>query len=199
MSLGGDFSQMFSGIGNRKSGIVLDTENENSHMLPGAENVTTGPTSPFVIHANKFIQAQTMRPPQQAVHRKPLGQVNNERLAANPYASPWGEVKAAEKDRLIFNTSPQPRREETPPAVPEHQTPFGEDNGSPKHPGSNGELKRSSAVANRRHSVLQKLDVEDADAKILRESLEAARHLGGRRCTKSERELDKPNLYQAIE
>lgn len=160
MSLGGDFSQMFAGIGNRKSAVLLD-DVENAKTNFGGQDDHS---------------SVNMRPPQQVVHRKPLGQVNNERLAANPYASPWNEIKSEQKDRLIYNTSPA-NGETTPPPVPEHHSPVSERKGSPQRPGSNGELRRSSAITGKRHSLLMKNDVEDEDARVMRESIEAMRHL----------------------
>ncbi|KAL5345534.1 hypothetical protein ACLOAV_009284 [Pseudogymnoascus australis] len=151
LSLGGDFAAMFMNTGNRKS-AVLDAENRRTQSVSPAEGSTS-----------------TAR--QSGVSRKPLGNVSNERsLAGDTSSYPWGVQKSAEKQRLMFGTSPGPSPTGTPPPVPEHDVNASNNTNRP----SVG-LRRSSAV--RRQSLMAIGDGEDEDAKLMRESINAMRQL----------------------
>ncbi|OBT58763.1 hypothetical protein VE04_02092 [Pseudogymnoascus sp. 24MN13] len=151
LSLGGDFAAMFMGTENRKS-AVLDAENRRTQSVSPAEGSTS-----------------TAR--QSGVSRKPLGNVSSERTRTGDTSSyPWGQQKSAEKQRLMFSTSPGPSPSATPPPVPEHDT-----NGSNNTSRPGVGLRRSSAV--RRQSLMAIGDGEDEDAKLMRESINAMRQL----------------------
>ncbi|OBT76649.1 hypothetical protein VF21_05313 [Pseudogymnoascus sp. 05NY08] len=151
LSLGGDFAAMFMGTGNRKS-AVLDAENRRTQSVSPAEGSTS-----------------TAR--QSGVSRKPLGNVSNERSLTGDISSyPWGAQKSAEKQRLMFSTSPGPSPSATPLPVPEHDT---NASNNTSRPGVG--LRRSSAV--RRQSLMAIGDGEDEDAKLMRESINAMRQL----------------------
>ncbi|KFZ04020.1 hypothetical protein V502_10474 [Pseudogymnoascus sp. VKM F-4520 (FW-2644)] len=151
LSLGGDFAAMFMGGGNRKS-AVLDAENRRTQSVSPAEGSTS-----------------TAR--QSGVSRKPLGNVSNERsLTGDTSSYPWGTQKPAEKQRLMYGTSPGPSPSATPPPVPEHDS-----NGSNNTRRPDVGLRRSSAV--RRQSLMAIGDGEDEDAKLMRESINAMRQL----------------------
>ncbi|KFY31247.1 hypothetical protein V493_01273, partial [Pseudogymnoascus sp. VKM F-4281 (FW-2241)] len=147
LSLGGDFAAMFMGGGNRKS-AVLDAENSRTQSVSPAEGSTS-----------------TAR--QSGISRKPLVNVSNERSLTG---DPWGAQKSAEKQRLMFGTSPGPSPTGTPPPVPEHESNGGS---TTNRPGVG--LRRSSAV--RRQSLMAIGDGEDEDAKLMRESINAMRQL----------------------
>ena len=103
---------------------------------------------------------------QSGIARRPLGNVSNERSLTG---DSWGVQKSAEKQRLMFSTSPGISPSGTPPPVPEHDT-----NGSNTNRPGVG-LRRSSAV--RRQSLMAIGDGEDEDAKLMRESINAMRQL----------------------
>ncbi|OBT70004.1 hypothetical protein VE03_00369 [Pseudogymnoascus sp. 23342-1-I1] len=152
LSLGGDFAAMFMNTGNNRKSAVLDAENRRTQSVSPAEGSTS-----------------TAR--QSGVSRKPLGNVSNERsLAGDTSSYPWGVQKSAEKQRLMFGTSPGPSPTGTPPPVPEHDT-----NGSNNTNRPGVGLRRSSAV--RRQSLMAIGDGEDEDAKLMRESINAMRQL----------------------
>ncbi|KFX90750.1 hypothetical protein V490_06288, partial [Pseudogymnoascus sp. VKM F-3557] len=150
LSLGGDFAAMFMGTGNRKS-AVLDAENRRTQSVSPAEGSTS-----------------TAR--QSGIARKPLGNVSNERSLTGDTASYYGVQKSAEKQRLMFSTSPGISPSATPPPVPEHD---GNNGNITRRPDVG--LRRSSAV--RRQSLMAIGDGEDEDAKLMRESINAMRQL----------------------
>ena len=170
LSLGGDFAAMFMGAGNRKS-AMLDAENRR------AESVSPAVSS---CHAKQLRRGLTLMQDgpnqsarQPAIARKPLGNVSNERsLTGDISASPWGAQKAAEKQRLMFSTSPGPSPTGTPP-IPEYED---NANNTKRSDGfSNGGLRRSSAM--RRQSLKAASPEEDEDARLMRESISAMRRL----------------------
>lgn len=160
---------MFMGGGNRKS-AVLDAENRRTQSVSPAVSLHShiGQLGQRLMISQ---EGSTSTARQSGVSRKPLGNVSNERsLTGDTSSYPWGTQKPAEKQRLMYGTSPGPSPSATPPPVPEHDS-----NGSNNTRRPDVGLRRSSAV--RRQSLMAIGDGEDEDARLMRESINAMRQL----------------------
>ncbi|KUJ22416.1 uncharacterized protein LY89DRAFT_298335 [Mollisia scopiformis] len=196
LSLGGDFSDMFSGFGKRKS-VVMDAEN-NRAMSQSPDTLPTGP-------ANRSYTANRLNPP------SALSIDRNREVEASPYS--WSSQHS--RDGLISSSSPPPfapRNETPPPPVPQHGRAYIESPNSfarPRPGGlANNGLRRSSAVMEpKRQSTLEYNESVDEDARLLRESINAARQLNdpGHRArdswlvpsTSPYSKMDEPTTYSS--
>lgn len=162
LSLGGDFSDMFSGFGKRKS-VVMDVE-ANRAMSQSPDTFPSGP-------ANRSYSSNRLNPP------SALNIDKNREVEASPYS--WSSQHS--RDGLMSSASPPPfaPRNETPPPppVPQHTSPVSY---ARQRPGglANTGLRRSSAVMEpKRQSTLEYGESVDEDARLLRESVSASRQL----------------------
>ncbi|TGO41306.1 hypothetical protein BHYA_0023g00160 [Botrytis hyacinthi] len=165
LTMGDDFGDMFAGMAHRRS-AGLDS--------PGVRGFTK---SPEILPPEKSYSANRANQP------SPLILDKRKTIEDPPYS--WGS-----NDGLMKNTSPPPvvTRNMGPPAhqpppVPRHG-PLHQSDGNqaiprPRSsaPRPDSTLKRSSALSMRRHSTLE-FDGVDEDAALLRESVNASRHLG---------------------
>ncbi|TGO31250.1 hypothetical protein BPAE_0001g01480 [Botrytis paeoniae] len=168
LTMGDDFGDMFAGMAHRR-GAVPDS--------PGVRGFTKSPEILPPEPALKSYSANRANQPSPLIldKRKPIEDP--------PYS--WGS-----NDGLMKNTSPPPvvTRNMGPPAHqpppvprhgPLHQTDGNQAIPRPRSsaPRPDSTLKRSSALSMRRHSTLE-FDGVDEDAALLRESVNASRHLG---------------------
>ncbi|KAF7938152.1 hypothetical protein BELL_0045g00150 [Botrytis elliptica] len=168
LTMGDDFGDMFAGMAHRRS-AVQDS--------PGVRGFTKSPEILPPEPALKSYSANRANQPSPLIldKRKPIEDP--------PYS--WGS-----NDGLMKNTSPSPvvTRNMGPPAHqpppvprhgPLHQTDGNQAIPRPRSsaPRPDSTLKRSSALSMRRHSTLE-FDGVDEDAALLRESVNASRHLG---------------------
>ncbi|TGO60476.1 hypothetical protein BOTNAR_0145g00010 [Botryotinia narcissicola] len=165
LTMGDDFGDMFAGMAHRRS-APLDS--------PGVRGFTK---SPEILPPEKSYSANRANQPSPLI-------LNKRKTIENPPYS-WGS-----NDGLMKNTSPPPvvTRNMGPPAHqpppvprhgPLHQTDGNQAIPRPRSsaPRPDSTLKRSSALSMRRHSTLEFDGVEE-DAALLRESVNASRHLG---------------------
>lgn len=162
LSMGGDFSDMFSGFGKRKS-VVMDAE-ANRAMSQSPDTLPSGP-------ANRSYSSNRLNQP------SALNIDRNREVEASPYS--WSSQHS--RDGLMSSASPPPfaPRNETPPPppVPQHGSPA---SFARQRPGglANAGLRRSSAVMEpKRQSTLEYGESVDEDARLLRESVNASRQL----------------------
>ncbi|TGO64165.1 hypothetical protein BCON_0008g00120 [Botryotinia convoluta] len=168
LTMGDDFGDMFAGMAHRRS-AVLDS--------PGVRGFTKSPEILPPEPALKSYSANRANQP------SPLILDKRKTIEDPPYS--WGS-----NDGLMKNTSPPPvvTRNMGPPAHqpppvprhgPLHQTDGNQAIPRPRSsaPRPDSTLKRSSALSMRRHSTLE-FDGVDEDAALLRESVNASRHLG---------------------
>jgi hypothetical protein len=149
LSLGGDFGDMFSGFGKRKS-QVLDVGINRAH--------SRSPVSTLSFNAG--ISSDLL---QEETRTTNLYVDKNIDLMA-PVASPFSVASQTSNDGLMGNVSPPP--------VPQHSStmPFSR----PQKPGDG--LRRSSNGP-KRQSTLEHGDAIDEDARLLRESVNASRRM----------------------
>ncbi|KAG4031546.1 hypothetical protein MFRU_009g03110 [Monilinia fructicola] len=168
LTMGDDFGDMFAGMAHRRS-AVLDS--------PGIRGAST---SPEIMPPEPALQSYTSNRSNQP---SPLILDKRKPIEDPPYS--WGS-----NDGLIKNTSPPPvvtrnmqQPPQQPPPVPRHgplhQTDGNQAVPRPRSsaPRPDSALKRSSALSIRRQSALE-FDGIDEDAALLRDSVNASRHLG---------------------
>jgi len=162
LNLGGDFSDMFSGFGNRRS-VVMDAEsNRSTSNSPDA--YPAGPAS-------------RQYPTSRGNGPSPLSLDPNKYVEPSPYS--WSSQNS--REGLMSSVSPPPQRD-TPPPVPQHSAVYGNQESQSysrqKRPSaSDNGLRRSSANAPRKQSTLEYGDSVDEDARLLKDSVNASRHL----------------------
>lgn len=168
LSLGGNFSDMFTGFGKRKSAVL--------------EPIDTGamPQSPDISPAGPASRSYSSNRPNQP---SPLNIDKNKNVEASPYS--WSSQHS--RDGLMSNSSPPPfapQTENQAPPVPQHVTPSRTNNTSPnftrqQRPGGLADtgLRRTSGYSGRRQSTVEYGEAVDEDARLLRESVNASRRL----------------------
>lgn len=167
LSIGGDFSDLFSGFGKRKS-QMLEAE-KNRAMSRSPDLPPSGPAS-------------RIQPSSRLNIPTPLNIDKNKEIETAPYS--WSTQHS--HDGLISNTSPPafaPRNDENVPPVPQHSTPLRKPITSPagvsrqhaRPPLTESGVRRNSAYSGPRQSIIDVGD--DEDAKLLRESVLASRKL----------------------
>ncbi|KAL3417285.1 hypothetical protein PVAG01_11285 [Phlyctema vagabunda] len=168
LSLGGDFSDMFSGFAKRKSAI-LDAQ-KNREMSHSPEYYPSAPAPAQVQPpSNRSYSSSRLNQAQPA----PIHIDRKREIEPSPYS--WTSQNS--HDGLISHPSP-------PPPVPQHATTRSTDTlpsvtARPQRPGGipDAGLRRSSAFSARRQSTLEYGDNVDEDARLLRESVSASRHM----------------------
>ncbi|TEY29800.1 hypothetical protein BOTCAL_0921g00010 [Botryotinia calthae] len=169
LTMGDDFGDMFAGMAHRRS-APLDS--------PGVRGFTK---SPEILPPEPALKSYSTN---RANQPSPLILDKRKPVEEPPYS--WGS-----NDGLMKNTSPPavatrhmgPPAHQPPPVPrhgPLHQTDGNQAIPRPRSsaPRPDSTLKRSSALSMRRHSTLD-FDGVDEDAALLRESVNASRHLGG--------------------
>ncbi|XMA14205.1 hypothetical protein WAI453_006996 [Rhynchosporium graminicola] len=166
LSLGGDFSDMFNGIGKVRSAVLDAGTNRAASRSPDA-----GPSGPAIrsLTAGRFNQPS------------PLNIDKNENIEPSPYS--WSSQNS--REGLISGASPIFAPRKTPPPVPQHNTaPRTNNDNTASHSrtqvpgGQMSGLRRSSAVMEpKRQSNLDYGDTVDEDARLLRESVTASRRI----------------------
>ncbi|CCD45910.1 hypothetical protein BofuT4_P049280.1 [Botrytis cinerea T4] len=168
LTMGDDFGDMFAGMAHRRS-APLDS--------PGVRGFTK---SPEILPPEPALKSYSTN---RANQPSPLILDKRKPVEEPPYS--WGS-----NDGLMKNTSPPavatrhmgPPAHQPPPVPrhgPLHQTDGNQAIPRPRSsaPRPDSTLKRSSALSMRRHSTLD-FDGVDEDAALLRESVNASRHLG---------------------
>jgi len=166
LSLGGDFSEMFNGIGKRRS-AVMDAET-NRAMSRSPDTAPSGP-------ANRSLTASRFNQP------SPLNIDKSKQIEPSPYS--WSSQHSHEG--LMSGASPVFAPRNTPPPVPQHNsTPRTTNDTSSSYSRSQrpggpiSGLRRSSAIMEpKRQSTLDYGDAVDEDARLLRESISASRRM----------------------
>ncbi|KAL2072491.1 hypothetical protein VTL71DRAFT_11834 [Oculimacula yallundae] len=166
LSLGGDFSDMFNGIGKRRSAVLEAETNRAMSRSPDA-----GPSGP----ATRSLTPGRFNQP------SPLHIDKNKQIEPSPYS--WSSQHSHEG--LMSGASPVFAPRNTPPPVPQHNTAPRTTNDNPvshsraQRPGGPlSGLRRSSAVMEpKRQSTLEYGDAIDEDARLLRESITASRRM----------------------
>ncbi|KAH8602865.1 hypothetical protein B0O99DRAFT_647688 [Bisporella sp. PMI_857] len=167
LSLGGDFGDMFSSFGKRKS-QMLEAE-RNRAMSKSPELPPSGPASRSQTTSRLNVPT-------------PLHLDKNKDIESAPYS--WGTQHS--NDGLMANPSPppfSPRNDENLPPVPQHSTPLRRPVNNPpstlrqntRPPLADAGIRRNSGYTGRRQSTAE-LDL-DEDAKLLRESIVASKKL----------------------
>lgn len=179
MNLGGNFSDMFSGIGKRKS-QMLDAESRGPELR--------SPVRHAVTQSRDAMLTATQNPPQQAVrsfssshanHPSPLN-IDTKPVEPSPYS--WDSQNS--HDGLMKSSTPPPSSpgHGARPPVPQHQPPGSTSNISssrPQRPGgvADSGLRRNSGHNGRRKSVPGLNKSVDLDAKLLRDAAYASQRL----------------------
>lgn len=185
-SLGGDFADMFSGFGKRKSAQLEPLNDKETSQSP------VRMVERKQVPAPKLISEQDISPAGPASrsyastrHKQPsaLNIDKNKNVEASPYS--WSSQHS--RDGLISNSSPPPfapRTDEQAPAVLQHLALSRTSNTSPnlsrqQRPGglADGGLRRNSGYSGRRKSTVEYGESIDEDARLLRESVNASRRL----------------------
>lgn len=168
LSLGGDFSDMFSGFGNRRSVVLESNENRVRSHSPVSRITQLNTSFKANTHQETFRTTTQNRLNQPA----PLNIDNTKPVEASPYS--WSSQHS--NDGLMSNTSPPPfapRQEERAPPVPQHSYSRPQRPGAPADTG----LRRSSGLSAKRQSTFDSTDAVDEDARLLRESVNASRRM----------------------
>ncbi|KAF7905524.1 uncharacterized protein EAF01_006045 [Botrytis porri] len=168
LTMGDDFGDMFAGMAHRRNAV------------PDSPGVRGFAKSPEILPPEPALKSYSAS---RANQPSPLILDKRKTVEDPPYS--WGS-----NDGLMKNTSPPPvaTRHMGPPAHqpppvprhgPLHQTDGNQAIPRPRSsaPRPDSTLKRSSALSMRRHSTLE-FDGVDEDAALLRESVNASRHLG---------------------
>jgi len=168
LSLGGDFSDMFSGFGNRKS-VVLESNDNRARSHSPVSRITQLDTFFQTNNGQETFRVTTQNRYNQPA---PLSIDKAKPVEASPYS--WSSQHS--HDGLMSNTSPPPfapRQEERAPPVPQHSYSRPQRPGAPADTG----LRRSSGLSAKRQSTFDSMDAVDEDARLLRESVNASRRL----------------------
>ncbi|TVY38957.1 hypothetical protein LSUB1_G003527 [Lachnellula subtilissima] len=154
-SLGGDFSDMFSGIGKRKSAVMESKDTRARSHSPEISRTSAQPryNQPTALNIDKSRQVEAPPPSWSSEHSN---------------------------DGLMSNTSPPPlapRQQERAPPVPQHNTGYNR----AQRPGALADtgLRRTSGLSGKRQSTVDLGETVDEDALLLRESVNASRRLNG--------------------
>jgi hypothetical protein len=170
LSLGGDFSNMFSGFGNRKSVVMESNDNRARSHSPVSKITQPDP------HPLSNIRQETSRTSAQPRYNQPapLSIDKTKQVESSPFS--WGSQHS--NDGLMSNTSPPPfapRQEERAPPVPQHNAGYNR----VQRPGALADtgLRRTSGLSAKRQSTFDSGEALDEDARLLRESVNASRRL----------------------
>ncbi|KAF4635561.1 hypothetical protein G7Y89_g2535 [Cudoniella acicularis] len=151
LSLGGDFSDMFTGFGNRKS-VILEA-NESRGFSRSPDILPTGPASRSYT-SNRFN------------HPSPLSIDKTAEVDISP--SPYSWTSGHSNDGLMSNSSPPPVPLHGSSPVPRQlRVGASVDTG----------LRRASGYSGKRQSTIEYGETIDEDARLLRESISASRKL----------------------
>lgn len=173
LSMGGDFSDMFSGFGKRQSVVMQSNDSRLSSHSP--ENSRTA------------LQYRSAQP-------APLTIDKTRQVEPSPYS--WSSHHSNEG--LMSSASPPPIPiEERPPPVPQHNTGY---TARPQRPSALADsgLRRSSGLSGKRQSSYDP-EAVDEDAKLLRESINASRRMNNPGYTPQVRDswaLPSPSSYR---
>ncbi|TVY23503.1 hypothetical protein LHYA1_G007315 [Lachnellula hyalina] len=153
LSMGGDFSDMFSGIGKRKSAVMESKDTRARSHSPEISRTSAQPryNQPTALSIDKSRQVEASLPSWSSEHSN---------------------------DGLMSNTSPPPfatRQQERAPPVPQHNTGYNR----VQRPGALADtgLRRTSGYSGKRQSTIDSGEAVDEDALLLRESVNASRRL----------------------
>ncbi|TAQ88856.1 hypothetical protein B7494_g2820 [Chlorociboria aeruginascens] len=169
LSLGGDFSDMFSGFGKRKSAILAAENARAASQTPVSKHKYLEPAAPLLTQQQEILQSGPST--QSRSNRlQPPSPVNIDRsVDIEPPQKSWNS-----NDGLMGNSSPQlptQDNEEFPPPVPRHDPTTGTSPAAGRQQRPLG-LRRNSGPNGRRQSTYL-----DDDAKLLQESFNASRRL----------------------
>ncbi|TVY52763.1 hypothetical protein LCER1_G004774 [Lachnellula cervina] len=170
LSLGGDFSDMFSGIGKRKSAVMESKDTRARSHSPVSRLTQPDAQSPANTHQEISRTSAQPRYTQPAA----LNIDKSRQIEPSPYS--WSSEHS--NDALMSNTSPPPfapRQQERAPPVPQHNTGYNK----AQRPGAlaDGGLRRTSGLSGKRQSTVDSGEAPDEDALLLRESVNASRRL----------------------
>ena len=181
LSLGGDFADMFAGIGQRQSAVLQSGENRAMSQspvsfiklkeVPGHELIS----EQDILPAGPASRSYSSNRPNQL----PLLNIDkNKPVEPSPYS--WSSQHS--RDGLMLNSSPPPfapQSDNPAPPLPQHGSPPRTVVGRQQRHGGVAEagLKRSSRYSGRRQSTTELSEAVDEDARLLRESVNASRQL----------------------
>lgn len=179
--MGGDFSEMFSSFGKRKS-VVLQVEQDRVMSRSPVSTISAG----FGGLANGLSQDVLPPAPTNRVARFNSPQhlnIDRNDKSKETVESPYSWTSQNSNDGLMSNRSPPPPKD-VPPPVPQHgkiqSNGVSQPAASTARPGATSAdgLRRGSAVAGRRQSTLDYTgDSNDEDIRLLRESANASRKM----------------------
>lgn len=184
LSMGGDFSDMFSGFGKRASAILRvqpETAAPKEAVGKVAVRVAEFEANP---KQESFLPGP---PPRVYTSNRPPPPIHVD-MNREVESAPYSLNSQHSQDRLIQTSTPPPTApyHRGAPPVPSHGAyqPYqakDEDQtfSRPKRPAvrTDSGLRRSAGPSSRKQSVIESADDTDEDAKLLRESVLASRHL----------------------
>jgi len=177
LSLGGDFSDMFAGFGKRKSAMLVEEESNRAMSQSPVRKHDKRLRIKLTFEQDASPSGPATRP-NRFNQPSPLNIDKNRNVEASPYS--WSSQHS--NDGLISSTSPSafaPAHDSPPPPVPQHG--MRSNNTSPnlnRQQRPEVGIRRSSGYTGRRKSTIEYPgEAVDEDARLLRESVSAARRL----------------------